>query len=148
MHAKALLFGDEAIAQAILDTSSPRKIRSLGRNVQNFSDKVWKRHREQIVYENNVAKFQQNESMRAVLLATGDRVLVEASPSDSIWGIGLHERDAVQCPANQWPGLNLLGKALMRVRDTLRAINDEEEESAVAEEESGVVEEISSASLE
>ena len=119
MHSKALLFGDEEIAAQILETSSPRKMKSLGRKVRGFDDKMWNRHRERIVYEHNVAKFSQNEKLLRVLLKTGDRELVEASPQDAIWGIGLHESDAVRCTVDRWPGLNLLGKALMRVRATL-----------------------------
>lgn len=132
MHAKALLFDDEATAQKILKASSPRKMRALGRKAPSFDDQIWERSHEQIACKHSVAKFRQNEALREALLATGDRVLVEASPSDSTWGAGLNERDAAQLPASQWPGLNLLGKALMRVRDSLQSCG-EEEESAVKE---------------
>ena len=122
MHSKALLFGDEVTAQEIMDATSPRTMKQLGQTkVRNFEEKKWKKNRERIVYEQNVAKFSQNEHLLWALMNTRDRILVEASPSDKIWGIGLHERDAVQVPANRWKGLNLLGKTLMRVRDTLAA---------------------------
>ena len=118
MHGKALLFGDEVVAAQILANKDPRKIKGLGRKVKGFSEKVWKENRETIVYKNNVAKFTQNDPLLLALLSTHGP-LVEASPSDSIWGIGLHEKDAKKIPHCQWKGLNLLGKILTRVRDEI-----------------------------
>jgi ribA/ribD-fused uncharacterized protein len=81
MHCKALLFGDEHSARAILqETTDPRKVKALGRQVQNFSADIWNDNREQIVQEQNVAKFTQNPPLRKALMRTGDRMLVEASP--------------------------------------------------------------------
>ena len=143
MHSKALLFEDEEPASKILEAVSPRQMKTLGRKVKGFDDKIWRRHREKIVYEQNLAKFSQNEHLLRALMQTGERVLVEASPSDRIWGIGLHERDAVRCKKSRWPGQNLLGKAIMRVRETLRTANAEigsereNEESMDSEMESG-----------
>eukprot|EP00568_Trieres_chinensis_P013657 CAMPEP_0183292256 /NCGR_PEP_ID=MMETSP0160_2-20130417/1376_1 /TAXON_ID=2839 ORGANISM="Odontella Sinensis, Strain Grunow 1884" /NCGR_SAMPLE_ID=MMETSP0160_2 /ASSEMBLY_ACC=CAM_ASM_000250 /LENGTH=213 /DNA_ID=CAMNT_0025453179 /DNA_START=82 /DNA_END=720 /DNA_ORIENTATION=+ len=116
MHGKALLFGDSEAAEAIMETNCPRKMKAYGQMVRGFKQSVWNQHREDIVYRNNVAKFTQNDHLRGALLATRGG-LVEASPSDKIWGIGLHERDARFVPAHRWPGLNLLGNILTRVRD-------------------------------
>ncbi|MFT5686940.1 MAG: ribA/ribD-fused uncharacterized protein [Myxococcota bacterium] len=119
MAEKARLFGDAEIRQQILDTESPRSHKSLGRKVRGFSDKRWKKNREEIVYQGNLAKFSQNPDMLQQLLETGDRILVEASPLDRIWGIGLRGDDPRASDRKQWQGLNLLGKALMRVRRDL-----------------------------
>jgi len=120
MHGKALLFGDEEMAAQILQTHDPKTIKKLGRYVKGFSDKEWKKHREDIVYRNNVAKFTQNGHLREALMNTTG-LLVEASPSDKIWGIGMHEDEARQIPESKWKGLNLLGKILTNVRETLRS---------------------------
>ena len=119
MHGKATLFGDEDVADQILKTDDPRAIKSLGRKVRGFHEKQWKKQREMIVYRNNVAKFTQNELLMEALLATRG-LLVEASPSDQIWGIGMHENDAKRVPEEKWKGLNLLGKILTRVREEIR----------------------------
>jgi ribA/ribD-fused uncharacterized protein len=121
MAGKAALFGDEATRAHILSAPTPGAAKSLGRRVANFDEAVWEREREAIVVAANQAKFSQHPALRAFLLDTGERVLVEASPVDRIWGIGLaaDHPDAAQ-PA-RWPGLNLLGFALMEVRARLRA---------------------------
>jgi len=119
MHGKAMLFGDEEMARLILETDSPREMKKLGRLVRGYKETFWKKHRKDIVYRNSVAKFGQNEGMREALLATAG-TLVEASPQDSIWGIGLHEDDARRTDPSRWKGLNLLGKIITRVRDEMR----------------------------
>jgi hypothetical protein len=87
--------------------------------VTGFDESVWAAAREEIVYRGNLAKFSQHADLRAILLDTGDRIIAEASPRDSIWGIGMAEDDPNVTDTTLW-GLNLLGKALMRVRETLR----------------------------
>lgn len=121
MAGKARLFGDAATCAKILTTTNAREIKALGREVTNFDEEVWKAERAEIIYRGNLAKFQQNENLRKALLDTGDRVLVEAAPNDAVYGIGIDARKARITPVDQWPGLNLLGKALMRVRTELRA---------------------------
>ncbi|KAH7138784.1 hypothetical protein B0J11DRAFT_423079 [Dendryphion nanum] len=121
MVGKARLFGDEKIAQAMLATPNPKTCKSLGRQVANFDDKVWNRERERIVEEGNYLKFtKSNEAaeLRRLLLETGERELVEASPMDRIWGVGFGEKNAGK-NRHRW-GLNLLGVVLMRVRERLR----------------------------
>mmetsp|Transcript_41638 Transcript_41638/g.100283 ORF Transcript_41638/g.100283 Transcript_41638/m.100283 type:complete len:181 (+) Transcript_41638:94-636(+) len=138
MHGKALLFGDEEVGAQILATSNPRKIKQLGRAVRGFNENVWKENRETIVYQNNMAKFTQNDCMKAVLMSTKGTLLVEASPYDRIWGIGLGEAKAKRIPSTQWKGLNLLGKILTRVREDIAAM--ERSDEVAKESDSGSVE--------
>ena len=119
MHQKAVLFGDPDAAARILSTDSPRKQKSLGRTVQGFDDQVWQRERWNIVLRGNLAKFGQNRGLRKKLMATGDTELVEASPVDCIWGVGLTADDPRILDRGQWRGLNLLGQILMEVRRQL-----------------------------
>ena len=119
MHGKALLFDDEAVAAEILTATHPRDHKALGRKVQNFDDAAWKRERERIVMAGNRAKFTQNPELRELLVATKGTTLVEASPYDKIWGIGLAATDPRAQDASQWKGQNLLGKILTVLRDEL-----------------------------
>ncbi|MET7402814.1 NADAR family protein [Dactylosporangium sp. NPDC005572] len=116
MYRKALLFGDEAVAERILTVAHPNEAKTLGRQIAPFDEAVWVRSRFEIVVEGSVAKFDQNPDLRAFLLGTGDRVLVEASPLDRVWGIGLTAGDASADEPVLWRGQNLLGFALMRAR--------------------------------
>lgn len=117
---KARLFSDNDTATAMLAASTPDEAKSLGRKVSGFLDEVWLQHREEIVFAGNVAKFTHNHKLRTFLLGTGTTVLVEASPVDPIWGIGLAKEDPLAIDPPAWPGLNLLGFALMKTRDHLR----------------------------
>jgi ribA/ribD-fused uncharacterized protein len=120
MAEKARLFGDDECRTAILAAPHPHKAKSLGREVQNFEQAQWERQRLDIVVAANLAKFQQNPELLTFLLATGDRILVEASPVDRVWGNGLAaDHPDAECP-DKWPGLNLLGEALMQVRAKLK----------------------------
>lgn len=120
MAEKARLFGDQQTEAQILKSSNPGAAKALGRSIQGFDETRWVEHRFSIVVRGNLAKFSQSERLRNLLLQTGDQVLVEASPVDSIWGIGLAESDSAATKPEQWKGLNLLGFALMEVRDQLR----------------------------
>ncbi len=121
MYGKAVLFGDLEVAQRILASKSPKTQKALGRKVQGFDEKLWRRERERIVYEGNHAKFTQDEALLKALLATAGTELVEASPTDRIWGVGLSQEDPrIQNPS-QWRGENLLGKVLTRLREDLLA---------------------------
>jgi hypothetical protein len=120
MAEKARLFGDEAIRQEILATTHPKQAKALGRQVANFDNDTWVKHRFEIVVQGNKAKFSQHESLRTFLHNTGKRVLVEASPVDKIWGIGLAEDHPDAIAPERWQGLNLLGFALMVVREQLQ----------------------------
>lgn len=121
MAGKARLFGDTGIADRILLTPHPHAAKALGREVAGFDDEVWSRSRLELVVAGNLAKFGQDPRLRAYLLGTGTRVLVEASPQDAVWGIGVTAADDRAATPHTWPGLNLLGFALMEVRRRLAA---------------------------
>lgn len=120
MAQKADLFGSPDIKARILAHASPGHAKDLGRQVPGFDQDVWEARRFDIVFQGNFHKFSQNPPLRDYLLQTGDRVLVEASPIDPIWGIGLSEDDPKAQHPLHWQGQNLLGFALMEVRDRLR----------------------------
>lgn len=119
MAGKARLFGDTAMEAKILAARHPRTAKRLGRQVRDFAQDRWEAERFGIVVAANVAKFSQHEDLRAFLLATKKRVLVEASPTDRIWGIGLTRDDPRADSPSRWRGLNLLGFALMEARERL-----------------------------
>lgn len=135
MYYKAKLFNDDATALRILAAKFPWDTKdkktgqvidlghkSLGRFVKPYDDPTWVAHREEVMYEVCYAKFSQIPEYKEWLLGTGDLIIVEASPYDVIWGIGLEENDPRAEDPATWPAgvLNLLGKALMRVRTKLR----------------------------
>ena len=119
MWSKAMLFGDSEAAEQILDAVHPHAAKELGRTVRGFDEAVWVERRYGIVVAGSVAKFSQNPELGWFLLGTGDRVLVEASPVDRIWGIGLSASDPAAADPSRWRGLNLLGEALMEARAIL-----------------------------
>jgi ribA/ribD-fused uncharacterized protein len=120
MWSKAMLFGDEATAKAILLTDDPEQAQQLGRLVAGFDREIWDREKLPIVVEANIAKFAQHAELGDFLLYTGDRLLVEANPEDSTWAIGLADDDPRAADPRMWRGSNLLGYALMTTRDHLR----------------------------
>lgn len=119
MAGKARLFGDTDTLAAILAADHPHAAKKLGRQVQGFQGKAWDPVRFELVVAANVAKFGQNPELGDYLRQTEQRVLVEASPRDAIWGIGLSVEEARDRPPATWPGLNLLGFALMETRSRL-----------------------------
>ena len=119
MYSKAIAFGDDEIAQKILETDDPSEQKQLGRQVKDFDEEFWNEICNEIVYEGNLAKFSQNEELQKSLLTTDDKTIVEINPKDKIWAIGLGRNDErINIPV-QWQGENRLGKILMRVRDEL-----------------------------
>ena len=122
MAEKARVFADQAVRERVLSARSPAEAKALGRQVKGFADAVWNEVRFAIVVAANEAKFSQNPELRAFLLSTGDRVLVEASPVDPVWGIGLAADHVDASIPERWQGLNLLGFALMEVRSRLSRI--------------------------
>ncbi len=119
MHGKAVLFDDAEVAAEILAAHDPRQHKALGRKVRGFDDRRWREHREAIVHRGSLAKFSQNPTLREVLLATAGTELVEASPTDRIWGIGMSSSHKDATDRTRWRGQNLLGAILTRVRDEL-----------------------------
>ncbi|MDR6224627.1 NADAR family protein [Desmospora profundinema] len=132
MHQKAVLFGDEIIADKILQSDSPAEQKRLGRRVKGFQADVWDQHRKSIVYEGNYAKFTQNPKLKQALLETAGTLLVEASPVDRIWGVGLAADDPRIQDPQQWRGSNDLGEILTRLREALIEESHGASESAVA----------------
>jgi len=121
---KAMTFEDYDIAQKILDTpDDPMGVKHLGRMVKGYDDKIWSYVREKVMLDVNLAKFSQNEYLKELLFDTDSRFIVEASPSDQIWGVGLGEKDPAILDESKWRGSNLLGHVLMAVRTSLTQPN-------------------------
>jgi len=120
MHKKALYFGDYDTANKIMATSEPSEQKKLGREVKNFDETKWNEVADYIVTTANYHKFSQNNNIKSLLLATGDKYIVECSPYDKIWGNGLNITDTLKTPMKNWKGTNRLGKALMKVRELLK----------------------------
>ncbi|MDE6679302.1 MAG: NADAR family protein [Ruminococcus sp.] len=119
MSQKALLFGDFETHKEIMSAKHPKQFKALGRKIRNFNEKVWNEKKTAIVIKGNYAKFSQNPELKKFLLVTNNRVLVEASPYDKIWGIGMSaDSIGINNPLN-WKGENLLGFCLMEVRDMI-----------------------------
>jgi len=120
MAQKALLFNDAEVAEKIISCSKPGEAKDLGRTIKNFDEMLWQAKRYRIVVNGNIYKFSQNQALREFLLSTKSRILVEASPVDTIWGVGLtKDSDAIK-DIYKWRGPNLLGFALMEARDHLQ----------------------------
>jgi hypothetical protein len=125
MYGKAVLMGDEATADKIIKASTPRACKILGRQVKPWNEELWKAERLNLMTEILVCKFSQNSELKRKLLETGDCKIAEASPRDTIWGIGIGVQSARRGRA--WRGSNLLGQALMATRDILCSPNAQSE---------------------
>lgn len=121
MAARAALFGDAEARAAILAAPTPRVAKALGRAVRGYDDAAWRAVARDVAYRANRAKFEARAALRAALLATAGTTLVEASPSDTVWGIGLAADHPDALDRARWRGTNWLGDALTRVRDDLLA---------------------------
>lgn len=119
MSEKARLFSDDGALQKILVSKTPAEAKKLGRTVQGYEETIWCEHRNDIVVRGNYAKFSQNNTLKKFLLNTHNRILVEASPRDRIWGIGMGASNPDAENPAKWRGLNLLGFALMQAREQL-----------------------------
>lgn len=117
MHSKAVCFGDEAVAKNILSTDDAAEIKSLGRQVSNYDERIWNGIRQIVVYEGLLAKFSQNEDLKNKLISTGGAVLAECAVKDLIWGVGLSMKNPDRFDKAKWKGQNLLGYTLMMVRE-------------------------------
>jgi len=117
MWAKANYFNDFEMADLILNTPNPRECKKLGRRVRNFNTESWALASFAIMTNVNISKFAQNEDLGDILISTGNRTLVEASPYDKIWGIGMNMLDDDCLDELKWNGMNLLGQALTFIRD-------------------------------
>lgn len=119
MHMKALLCGDVPTANKIMESQFPSEQKFFGRCVQNYDEAAWSANRVHLMVVGLREKFKQNPSLGKQLKDTGDRIIVEASPEDTIWGVGLHETDPLILDEKNWKGQNLLGQVLMKVRETI-----------------------------
>eukprot|EP01125_Pyxidicula_operculata_P018933 TRINITY_DN6811_c0_g1_i1.p1 TRINITY_DN6811_c0_g1~~TRINITY_DN6811_c0_g1_i1.p1 ORF type:complete len:171 (+),score=23.98 TRINITY_DN6811_c0_g1_i1:36-548(+) len=120
MAMKAALFGDDKMQQLIMKERNPKEHQKMGKRVSNFDNDVWNENKSKIVFDASVAKFSQDPELREYILSTGEKTLVEASPSDTIWGIGLQWNHKDATNPSRWRGTNLLGKALMQARTHIR----------------------------
>ncbi|WP_217162131.1 NADAR family protein [Streptomyces sp. AC512_CC834] len=120
MVGKARLFEDAEAERRVLAAGHPAEAKKAGRLVRGFDEAVWARERFRIVVAGSTHKFASDPALRAFLLNTGDRVLVEASPVDRVWGIGLSTTHEATTDPERWRGPNLLGFALMTARERLR----------------------------
>ena len=126
MAEKARMFGDEEMLSMIMKASHPKEMKAYGRAVKNFNPDRWSASCYEIVKRANLAKFSQNPELWEFLKTTKKRILVEASPRDRIWGIGMRKSNPdAECPM-KWRGTNLLGFALTEVRDLLLKQEGEE----------------------
>lgn len=119
MYEKAMLFGDREIGMKILRETKPNVHKALGRQVRNFKNDVWDSKCKEIVYNINKAKFTQNKRLLQILMNTKGTTLVEASPKDRIWGIGLEASDPKASDRTQWRGKNWLGEVLTNLRNDI-----------------------------
>ena len=120
MYQKAVCFKDEEIAEKILATTDVAVIKALGRKVKGYNDGYWNGVRQLLVYEGLKEKFTQNENLKKLLLDTEDSILAECAVNDRIWGIGLSMKDSNRLEPEKWRGQNLLGYALMMVRERIK----------------------------
>lgn len=122
---KAKLFSDVKTANEIIEKRFPKDVKALAKHIINFDSSVWKEYRYDIMKQGNYLKFSQNSALRQFLLSTGNSTIAAANPTDKVWGIGLAAHDSNAYKAQLWPGENLLGFALMQVRDELKDNCDE-----------------------
>ena len=120
MYQKAVCFKDEEIAEKILATTDVAVIKALGRQVKGYNDGYWNGVRQLLVYEGLKEKFTQNENLKKLLLDTEDSILAEGAVNDRIWGIGLSRKDSNRLESEKWRGQNLLGYAMMMVRNWIK----------------------------
>lgn len=120
MACKARLFGDQEALRKIMASHDPSVQKAIGRQVKGFNAEAWEKVAKKLVTEANVAKFSQNEQLKEILLSTGEMMIVEASPTDCIWGIGLDQTDPRIFDLNSWRGHNWLGLCIMEARDIIR----------------------------
>lgn len=120
MYHKAVQFGDTVTAREIMKTKSFGRMKELGRMVRNYDDHVWSAVRYDVVKQGVLLKFSQNKDLAKRLLSTGNSLLAECAVHDTIWGIGMSMHNKNKTNPDMWKGQNLLGRALMEVRDMLR----------------------------
>lgn len=122
MAEKARLFNDKVVLKEIMDSTDPKEIKALGRKVRNFDEGIWNSRKYSIVLRGSYQKFVQDDRLKEFLLSTKKKILVEASPFDNIWGVGMSINDTDISNPLLWRGENLLGFALMEIRDEINRV--------------------------
>ena len=122
MWEKANMMKNSAFADKILSIKNPRKQKELGRAIPDFDAKKWDEIKFEIVVKGNILKFEQNPELKEILLSSENKILVEASPLDKVWGIGLHWEDDRVLDESKWQGENLLGEVIMEARKIIQKI--------------------------
>jgi ribA/ribD-fused uncharacterized protein len=120
MAKKCLAHGDYKGVTDVMECDDPREQKAIGRRISNYSDEIWNPKRYQVVVDGNFYKFTQDPRLKELLISTGNKIIVEASPYDKVWGIGLGTNDNRVLNESLWDGQNLLGKAIMDVRELLK----------------------------
>lgn len=120
MSRKAVLFKDNIALKKIMEATNPYDQKAYGRNVEYFDVGEWEAVAKNYVFDGNFAKFTQHEDLKQIILSTGNKTLVEASPYDKLWGIGVAEDDQRALSRATWPGKNWLGEVLTNVRNKIR----------------------------
>jgi ribA/ribD-fused uncharacterized protein len=121
MYKKAIVFNDMQAAEDILKAQTPKEAKAIGRRVKGFNDEVWNEVSFNMVVNVNLCKFMENEHLKEFLLNTGDKIIIEASPYDKVWGIGMSVANPTVENPHTWLGQNKLGYALMKTRDLIRS---------------------------
>jgi hypothetical protein len=119
MAEKVRMFNDNISLKEIMKSSNPKEQKKIGREVKGFIVDDWEKVARDIVYKGNWAKFTQNKKLKDILIQTKGKTLVEASPYDKIWGIGLDEKDPRALDKEKWLGKNWLGEVLTKVREDI-----------------------------
>jgi len=119
MYRKAMVFNDEDAMKAVLAEKDPRGQKAIGRTIRGYDDTIWNAEKFGIVKRNNLLKFTQNPAWKELLIYTDGYELVESSPEDKIWGVGLGENDPDILDKTKWRGENLLGKAIVEAREMI-----------------------------
>ena len=119
MYKKAMLFNDYEVAEMIMQQNDPRKQKFLGRQVRGFDHEVWMAACQDIMVPALVSKFTQDTYSLNCMLDSVGTTIVEASPYDKVWGIGMAKTDPRATDPTQWDGQNLLGIVLMKARDEI-----------------------------
>lgn len=121
MSRKAVLFKDALALKKIMEATNPYDQKAYGRNVEHFDVGEWEAVAKDYVFSGNYNKFTQHQDLKEIILSTGEKTLVEASPYDKLWGIGVAEDDPRALDRAKWPGRNWLGEVLTNVRNTIRS---------------------------
>ena len=117
---KARLFRDQITVNKIMEADSPAEMKFHGKHITGFNQKTWDETSATVMITGLRAKFRQNSTLQAKLLATQDKHLAESSKNDRVWGTGLAMSDENAFNKDNWNGKNQLGNLLMKVREEIR----------------------------